>query len=60
MTAPTQFEAAQQVEAMRRMYQRALSIWASQLLELNRTDSCSPAWNAFESREGTDDWAAAA
>ena len=60
MSIPSQFEAAQQVDRIRRMYQRSLSIWASQLLELDRISSCSPAWNSFEPRDGVDDWSAAA
>ena len=60
MTTPTQFEAAQKVDSIRRMYQRSLSIWASQLLEINRTDSCSLAWNSLDPQDGAEDWAAAA
>ena len=60
MTIPSQFEAAQQVDQIRRMYQRALSVWASQLLELERIGSGSPAWTSFEPQDGVDDWSAAA
>ena len=60
MSIPSQFEAAQQVDQIRRMYQRSLGVWASQLLELERIGSCSLAWNSFEPRGGVDDWSAAA
>lgn len=60
MTVPTQFEAAQRVDQVRRMYQRSLGIWASQLLELDRIGSCSPSFNCFEAHNAADDWSAAA
>ena len=60
MSIPSQFEAAQQVDQIRRMYQRTLAVWASQLLELDRIGSRSPAWTSFEPLDGVDDWSAAA
>jgi hypothetical protein len=60
MSIPSQFEAAQHVDQIRRMYQRSLAIWASQLLELDRIGSRSPAWTSFEPLDGVDDWSAAA
>ena len=60
MTVPTQFEAAQRVDQVRRMYQRSLGIWASQLLELNRIGLCSPSFGSFEAHNEADDWSAAA
>ena len=60
MTVPTQFEAAQRVDEVRRMYQRSLGVWASQLLELNRIGSCSPSFTSLDPHIGADDWSAAA
>ncbi len=60
MTTPTQFEAEQQVAAARARFGRFLGIWASQLLELDRTGLRQPSWEPIEPADPMDGWSIAA
>lgn len=60
MTTPTRLEAERQVAAARVRFGRFLSIWASQLLELDRIGSRLPAWEPIDRADPMDDWSIAA
>ena len=60
MIAPTSLEAERQVALARNDFARFLSIWASQLLELERTGSCVPSLEPIASVDEYDDWSIAA
>ena len=60
MNLTTPLEAERQVAEARALFGRFLSIWASQLLELERIGSCSPSFGSFDAHDGADDWSAAA
>ena len=60
MTIPSQLEAERQVAQARAMYGRFLSIWASQLLELERIGSRRPSLDPIAPDHGLDHWSIAA
>ena len=60
MIAPTLLEAERQVTIARNDFGRFLSIWASQLLELERTGSRVPSLEPIMSVDEYDDWSIAA
>jgi hypothetical protein len=60
MTIPTQLEAERQVAQVRSMYGRFLSIWASQLLELERIGSRRPSLDSIVPASDLDHWSIAA
>ena len=60
MTQPTLLEAERVVEETRLLFGRTIAIWASQLLELDRTGVRSPALGSVPPYADTDDWTLAA
>jgi len=56
----TPLEAERIVDETRVTFRRTLSIWASQLLELDRIGVRTPAWNSVPSLQDSDDWSIAA
>ena len=60
MIIPSQLEAERQVAQVRATYGRFLSIWASQLLELERIGSRRPSLDSFAPDHDMDHWSIAA
>jgi len=56
----TPLEAERVVDETRVLFQRTLSIWASQLLELDRIGVRTPTWNSVVPLQDLDDWSIAA
>ena len=63
-TSPMQdmntFESERAVAGAKRLFQKTLSIWASELLELERISSRVPAWNTAIPLSEGDGWSMAA
>jgi hypothetical protein len=63
-TSPMQdmntFESERAVAGAKRLFQKTLSIWASELLELERISSRVPAWNTAMPLSESDGWSMAA
>ena len=63
-TSPMQdmntFESERAVAGAKRLFQKTLSIWASELLELERISSRVPAWNTAIPLSESDGWSMAA
>ena len=54
------FESERAVAGAKRLFQKTLSIWASELLELERISSRVPAWNTAMPLSESDGWSMAA
>jgi hypothetical protein len=54
------FESERAVAGAKRLFQKTLSIWASELLELERISSRVPAWNTAIPLSESDGWSMAA
>ena len=54
------FESERAVAGAKRLFQRTLSIWASELLELERISSRVPVWNTAIPLSEGDGWSMAA
>ena len=60
MDHPTPLDAERLVEETRAMFGRTIAIWASQLLEINRTGMRSPTLGSVPPFADADDWSIAA